>query len=275
MPAGRRGKRRGRLRAPCPPTRSRPTTRRSRPRTSGAPDASTPTASRCSCASAARSPPRCSSSEILGLKTLLFSFSTADENLHAPNEFFRLRPAREGMRAWDTLSQLLAPRSRRHSLFRAANVVRWSAATSGGESSGGRSGPMNGRWLRVRWLVLLGVVAALALSACGGEEEAAPPAEPAPAEPAPAEPPAEPRRATGRAGQPAEPAAPRGRPKRGGDLTIARIDDSTSFDKTNVFQNESIWMYRADHGVALRRHARRQGRASRGSRRASSSRRTG
>jgi len=31
-------------------------------------------------------------------------------------------------------------------------------------------------------------------------------------------------------------------PKRGGHLTIARIEDSTSFDKTNVFQNESIWL---------------------------------
>jgi peptide/nickel transport system substrate-binding protein len=31
-------------------------------------------------------------------------------------------------------------------------------------------------------------------------------------------------------------------PKRGGHLTIARIEDSQSFDKTNVFQNESIWI---------------------------------
>src|SRR3954454_18375977 len=33
-----------------------------------------------------------------------------------------------------------------------------------------------------------------------------------------------------------------GAPKRGGSLTIARIEDSQSFDKTNVFQNESIWL---------------------------------
>ena len=32
------------------------------------------------------------------------------------------------------------------------------------------------------------------------------------------------------------------RPKRGGSITIARIEDSQSFDKTNVFQNESIWI---------------------------------
>jgi peptide/nickel transport system substrate-binding protein len=33
-----------------------------------------------------------------------------------------------------------------------------------------------------------------------------------------------------------------GKPKRGGSITIARIEDSQSFDKTNVFQNESIWI---------------------------------
>jgi peptide/nickel transport system substrate-binding protein len=31
-------------------------------------------------------------------------------------------------------------------------------------------------------------------------------------------------------------------PKRGGHLKIARIEDSQSFDKTNVFQNESLWL---------------------------------
>ena len=31
-------------------------------------------------------------------------------------------------------------------------------------------------------------------------------------------------------------------PKRGGQLRIARIEDSQSFDATNVFQNESIWL---------------------------------
>jgi peptide/nickel transport system substrate-binding protein len=31
-------------------------------------------------------------------------------------------------------------------------------------------------------------------------------------------------------------------PKRGGSVTIDRIEDSQSFDKTNVFQNESIWI---------------------------------
>jgi acetylornithine deacetylase/succinyl-diaminopimelate desuccinylase-like protein len=45
---------------------------------------------------------------VLGAKTLFFSFSTADENLHAPNEFLRVRRLREGMRAWEQLWRLLA-----------------------------------------------------------------------------------------------------------------------------------------------------------------------
>ena len=46
--------------------------------------------------------------EILGRKTLFFSFSTGDERLHAPNEFFRLSRLREGLRAWAELWSLLA-----------------------------------------------------------------------------------------------------------------------------------------------------------------------
>jgi hypothetical protein len=45
---------------------------------------------------------------VLGAKTLFFSFSTADENLHAPNEFIRTRRLGEGMRAWEQLWRLLA-----------------------------------------------------------------------------------------------------------------------------------------------------------------------
>jgi acetylornithine deacetylase/succinyl-diaminopimelate desuccinylase-like protein len=45
---------------------------------------------------------------VLGVKTLFFSFSTADEKLHAPNEFMRVRRLREGMRAWEHLWRLLA-----------------------------------------------------------------------------------------------------------------------------------------------------------------------
>jgi len=39
----------------------------------------------------------------LGIDTVMFSFSTADEDYHAPNEFFRLSSWRTGLRAWVTL----------------------------------------------------------------------------------------------------------------------------------------------------------------------------
>jgi acetylornithine deacetylase/succinyl-diaminopimelate desuccinylase-like protein len=45
---------------------------------------------------------------VLGCKTLFFSFSTADEKLHAPNEFLRISRLREGMQAWEVLWRLLA-----------------------------------------------------------------------------------------------------------------------------------------------------------------------
>jgi acetylornithine deacetylase/succinyl-diaminopimelate desuccinylase-like protein len=37
---------------------------------------------------------------ILGIETVFFSFSTADEDFHGPNEFFRLRSFRDGLTAW-------------------------------------------------------------------------------------------------------------------------------------------------------------------------------
>ncbi len=39
-------------------------------------------------------------SRVLGIDTIYFSFSTADEDFHAPNEFFRLSRFRDGLRAW-------------------------------------------------------------------------------------------------------------------------------------------------------------------------------
>jgi acetylornithine deacetylase/succinyl-diaminopimelate desuccinylase-like protein len=36
----------------------------------------------------------------LGLETVFFSFSTADEDFHAPNEFFRVHRLHEGLEAW-------------------------------------------------------------------------------------------------------------------------------------------------------------------------------
>ena len=37
---------------------------------------------------------------LLGIHTVFFSFSTADEDFHAPNEFFRLHRLHEGLAAW-------------------------------------------------------------------------------------------------------------------------------------------------------------------------------
>jgi acetylornithine deacetylase/succinyl-diaminopimelate desuccinylase-like protein len=36
----------------------------------------------------------------MGLATVFFSFSTADEDFHAPNEFFRIHRLHEGLEAW-------------------------------------------------------------------------------------------------------------------------------------------------------------------------------
>jgi acetylornithine deacetylase/succinyl-diaminopimelate desuccinylase-like protein len=46
--------------------------------------------------------------EVLDAKTLFFSFSIADEMLHAPNEFLRVRRLGEGMRAWSLLWRQLS-----------------------------------------------------------------------------------------------------------------------------------------------------------------------
>jgi acetylornithine deacetylase/succinyl-diaminopimelate desuccinylase-like protein len=44
----------------------------------------------------------------LRLDTVFFSFSTADEDFHAPNEFFRLHRLQEGLEAWTGYLDLLA-----------------------------------------------------------------------------------------------------------------------------------------------------------------------
>lgn len=44
----------------------------------------------------------------LGVPTMFFSFSTSDENLHGPDEFFRIARLADGMRAWEQLWRLLA-----------------------------------------------------------------------------------------------------------------------------------------------------------------------
>jgi hypothetical protein len=50
--------------------------------------------------------------QVLGLKTLLFSFSTADEHLHAPDEFFRLERIDAGIVAWSDLWRRLVSGAR-------------------------------------------------------------------------------------------------------------------------------------------------------------------
>ncbi|MEM6849601.1 MAG: dipeptidase [Pseudomonadota bacterium] len=48
--------------------------------------------------------------ERLGVDTVTLSFSTADEDFHAPNEFFRLSALDEGVRAWTALLRDLGGR---------------------------------------------------------------------------------------------------------------------------------------------------------------------
>ena len=45
--------------------------------------------------------------EALGAETVFFSFSTADEDYHAPNEFFRLQRLADGLKAWIRYWELL------------------------------------------------------------------------------------------------------------------------------------------------------------------------
>ena len=40
---------------------------------------------------------------VMGLDTVYFSFSTGDEDFHAPNEFFRLHRLHDGLAAWTRL----------------------------------------------------------------------------------------------------------------------------------------------------------------------------
>jgi acetylornithine deacetylase/succinyl-diaminopimelate desuccinylase-like protein len=50
---------------------------------------------------------------LMGLETVFFSFSTADEDYHAPNEFFRVHRLHEGLEAWarywDILGRVTPP----------------------------------------------------------------------------------------------------------------------------------------------------------------------
>jgi acetylornithine deacetylase/succinyl-diaminopimelate desuccinylase-like protein len=50
---------------------------------------------------------------VMGLSTLYFSFSTGDEDFHAPDEFFRIHRLHEGLAAWTWLLEILAARGTR------------------------------------------------------------------------------------------------------------------------------------------------------------------
>lgn len=61
--------------------------------------------------------------EMLGIDTLMFGFNLPDEDVHAPNEFFRLQSIQQGTRAWTMLLGELAkhaPASFRRPEFSAA-----------------------------------------------------------------------------------------------------------------------------------------------------------
>ncbi len=47
---------------------------------------------------------------VMGLATVYFSFSTGDEDFHAPNEFFRVHRLHEGLAAWARLFGILGER---------------------------------------------------------------------------------------------------------------------------------------------------------------------
>ena len=46
--------------------------------------------------------------EQLGIDSLMFGLASADEDAHAPNEFFRLSSLEEGLRLWPLLLTELA-----------------------------------------------------------------------------------------------------------------------------------------------------------------------
>ena len=52
--------------------------------------------------------------QVLGIETVFFSFSTADEDFHAPNEFFRLSSFRDGLAAWTRCFDLLGQQTAAH-----------------------------------------------------------------------------------------------------------------------------------------------------------------
>jgi acetylornithine deacetylase/succinyl-diaminopimelate desuccinylase-like protein len=61
---------------------------------------------------------------VLGLDVVMFSFATADEDFHAPNEFFRLSAIPEGLTAWISLLRRLGGHSQDdYSAFRGNHQI--------------------------------------------------------------------------------------------------------------------------------------------------------
>ena len=65
--------------------------------------------------------------EHLGAGTIFFSFSTSDEDYHAPNEFFRLQRLDDGLKAWVRYWELLGER-RADELFQSVLAITTSRA---------------------------------------------------------------------------------------------------------------------------------------------------
>ena len=91
--------------------------------------------------------------EVLGAKTLFFSFATADEQHHAPNEFFRIRPlrrghARPGRSLWDRPRRLDPARLGGRPHDRATGPTTTWPATSACPSSRSRRRPTGCRRTR-------------------------------------------------------------------------------------------------------------------------------
>ena len=203
----------GLRREPCRPTRSRPTTPPSAPATSALrtvyPDRETLLVR-----IGGTLPAAALFEQILGLKTLLFSFSTADEQLHAPDEFFRLQPPRRGPaglgRALAGCWQLRQRPRRGHAAF--GIVVTSPTAVRSRRSpccKGARraSSPQSVRIPRHGGrLAVAGSAAALAARTSHRSSRVRP--------------------------RPSAAATSRSRASR----------TRSPFDKTNVFQNESIWI---------------------------------
>ena len=76
---------------------------------------------------------------VLGLDTVFFSFAVGDEDIHAPNEFFRVPRLYEGQQAWaqfwwtlateETMNEFQRRSAELNDLLCVLNVLNWDART--------------------------------------------------------------------------------------------------------------------------------------------------